>query len=398
MKKVLKLLTVIALVAIIGFSIVACGGDDGGGPDGPDIPGGGGGNNNGDGKTVTFIVLAGYPKKTTYAVGDKLDTSGLVVIAFYSDGTNQEVTGYNTDFDSSTTGKKTITFSYGGKTATSNFTVTVYAKGGSGTFDSIYKFEVWLTAQPETISSSPHTVKLNVSSLEGSSLTPGSIGYIIKANTNKYLTLDLSGSSLANIVAAGFWGCWYLTGVIMPNSVTMIGEMAFQETSLISVTIPNNVTKIGDGAFQGCTSLVSITIPNSVTSIGKYVFNNCNSLTNVILPYGVTSIEDWAFRNCTSLSSVTIPAGITNIKDEAFRNCTSLISVIIPASVSSIGENAFYNCTSLTSVTFQGEISVNGFDWHAFFNSGNLRDKYFDTNGGIGTYVRVTGGSAWAKQ
>jgi len=27
-----------------------------------------------------------------------------------------------------------------------------------------------------------------------------------------------------------------------------------------------------------------------------------------------------------------------------------------------------------------------------------LRDKYFDTNGGIGTYVRAKGGSAWTKQ
>ena len=39
-------------------------------------------------------------------------------------------------------------------------------------------------------------------------------------------------------------------------------------TSLTSVTIPNSVTSIGDEAFDGCTSLTSVTIPNSVTSIG----------------------------------------------------------------------------------------------------------------------------------
>ena len=43
-------------------------------------------------------------------------------------------------------------------------------------------------------------------------------------------------------------------------------------TSLTSVTIGNSVTSIGDNAFNYCTSLTSITIPNSVTSIGDCAF------------------------------------------------------------------------------------------------------------------------------
>ena len=44
-------------------------------------------------------------------------------------------------------------------------------------------------------------------------------------------------------------------------------------TSLTSVTIPNSVTSIGDYAFDDCTSLTSVTIPNSVTSIGSGAFD-----------------------------------------------------------------------------------------------------------------------------
>jgi hypothetical protein len=49
-------------------------------------------------------------------------------------------------------------------------------------------------------------------------------------------------------------------------------------TSLKSITIPNSVTTIGDRAFDECKSLTSITIPNSVTSIGNGAFYECGNL------------------------------------------------------------------------------------------------------------------------
>ena len=55
-------------------------------------------------------------------------------------------------------------------------------------------------------------------------------------------------------------------------------------TNLTSVTIPDSVTSIGDWAFDDCTSLTSVTIPNSVTSIGGYAFDFCTSLTSVTIP------------------------------------------------------------------------------------------------------------------
>ena len=61
---------------------------------------------------------------------------------------------------------------------------------------------------------------------------------------------------------------------------------------------------IGDDPFYGFRSLTSVTIPDSVTSIGERAFQYCSSLTGVTIPDSVTSIGEGAFRGCSSLKDV----------------------------------------------------------------------------------------------
>lgn len=75
---------------------------------------------------------------------------------------------------------------------------------------------------------------------------------------------------------------------------------------------------ICDRAFFRCESLTSIIIPDSVTSIGNSAFYGCVSLTCINIPDGVTSIGDWAFNQCESLTSINIPNCVTSIGNEAF--------------------------------------------------------------------------------
>ena len=145
-----------------------------------------------------------------------------------------------------------------------------------------------------------------------------------------------------------FAGC---KNTMIPNSVTSIGERAFEGCDgLISIVIPNSVTSIGNKAFYSCDGLTSINIPNSVTAIGNGAFEGCIGLTSVDISNSVTSIGRYAFFSCEGLTSIVIPNSVTSIGNYAFFWCTGLTSIVIPNSVTSIGNEAFKNCWTLTDV------------------------------------------------
>lgn len=200
--------------------------------------------------------------------------------------------------------------------------------------------------------------------------------------------------------------------IVMPDTVTYIGESAFADSSdgvpLEEVVLSKNLKTIGPWAFSGCLELKSIDIPESVNEIENGAFSGCYSLKNFnvsqntnfgdcvfgnypwtsipalnddynvwlydenasdffvwngclfayrgssktpVIPSGVCGIGDEVFEN-SDITGVTIPEGVRYINNGAFKNCTSLKNVKIPKSVQKIGGYAFYECSSLSSVTF----------------------------------------------
>ena len=117
---------------------------------------------------------------------------------------------------------------------------------------------------------------------------------------------------------------------------------------IVNVVIPESVLMIGEMAFGHCGSLESVTVNANITEIADYTFYECTSLSEISIPYGVTSIGYSAFNGCTSLSKVIIPSSVTNIGEGAFANCSGLTGVSIPAGVVSIGRDAFIGSYQLT--------------------------------------------------
>ncbi|MDE7419947.1 MAG: leucine-rich repeat domain-containing protein [Muribaculaceae bacterium] len=178
-----------------------------------------------------------------------------------------------------------------------------------------------------------------------------------------------------------------MTSVVIPNSVTSIGDEAFGfcfgvEKSAYPNTLKNpfphgyNIAYNPEGSiiedgwvwgpeksavyFAPISLEGEYTLPESVTSIGDYAFSLCSGLTSVTIPNSVTSIGDEAFRECSGLTSVTIPNSVTSIGKATFNQCSGLTSVVIPNSVTSIGDEAFYECSGLTSVVIPNSVTEIG--------------------------------------
>lgn len=163
----------------------------------------------------------------------------------------------------------------------------------------------------------------------------------------------------------------YIQSVTIPESVTSIGQSAFESCfSLYSLIIKDAATSIGDRAFNGCSALTTLSLGENITTIGDYAFQGCSYLTNVTIPQRVTSIGRQAFY-LTDLNTLTIKGPINSMGYAAFAGCTNLTSLSLYDGIQTIGEGAFINSTSLEAVTIPQSVTSIGAS--AFANCSNLR-------------------------
>lgn len=203
--------------------------------------------------------------------------------------------------------------------------------------------------------------------------------------------LNATNLFMPSIVEVGAYGLETTSlKTLEANSVTTIGEGAFQNnddlttvsltklsvlskdafntcTALENVTF-GSLTQIGQTAFKGCTSLKSITIPNSVTTISRdsddYMpFTGCSSLETISIGSTNTkfrvennaliSKSDNALLVATN-NTTSVPTSVKVIMPRAFDSLKGLTEVTIPTSVTSISSKAFSACSNLTKVIYKG--------------------------------------------
>lgn len=165
--------------------------------------------------------------------------------------------------------------------------------------------------------------------------------------------------------------------VVLPNTITMIGEKAFFNSNISSVNIPLSVQSIGKGAFAYCSISKFAVEPghNYFATIDGVLYNKKNKTLmaypsqiaqDVVIPEGIVKIDDYAFAGMQlgqysydpKVEGIIqfnemFPLTITEIGDYAFADSTIYYSTkvksnsgvyLLPASISSVGNHAFVNC------------------------------------------------------
>lgn len=158
--------------------------------------------------------------------------------------------------------------------------------------------------------------------------------------------------------------------VYLPDSVRIINNDAFINSSISKIYLPPNLEVLGDGVFEG-SNIEEIEIPPKVKAIQDTTFCRCNKLRRIVIPSSVELIGFLAFYKCENLEYVRISSGVNRVLGGAFEGCKNLKRVeILGNSLKIVGEDAFANCTSLTTISFPDSLET--IRWGAFKGCSSL--------------------------
>ena len=163
-----------------------------------------------------------------------------------------------------------------------------------------------------------------------------------------------NGLVLPNTISVLGNGCFqsaYIATLTVPPLVTELPKDAFSyiqpvynnetgEELPINIILPQNLTKIGFSCFEGA-QIKQITIPDTVTDIGYMAFGYCDQLASITLPLGLQSIPTKMLMQCTSLTSITIPEAVTEIGSQAFAMSGLTSITMLPTTPPTLGKNVF---------------------------------------------------------
>ena len=182
------------------------------------------------------------------------------------------------------------------------------------------------------------------------------IGAYAFAEMSALERLDLSAATkMTEIPKYAFSGSEQLKEILLPNTITTIGEYAFSDSGIMEIDIPKGVTEIAPYTFYNAVNLTKVSFHEDITVIREYAFFG-TALVNLAGENvsGITEIEKFAFYGIRTLTNIDI-ANVTTIGEYAFRaytsstQGTSLVPLNLPK-VETVGAHAFNGHSKLETM------------------------------------------------
>lgn len=120
------------------------------------------------------------------------------------------------------------------------------------------------------------------------------------------------------------------------------------------VIIPNTVTEIGRLAFEHNYEINEIVIPASVSIIKSFAFSECAYLNKITIPKSVNVLEHNIFNKCINLDEVRIENPNIQIRQATFDNCY-IYDLYIPKNIN----RDFFDRPAVNITCINGEKQIN---------------------------------------
>ena len=152
------------------------------------------------------------------------------------------------------------------------------------------------------------------------------------------------------------------TDVLLPDSITTIGERAFEGNTMIRrIRLPSELKRIEIATFWGCTALESVEpfLPKSVEFVGWAAFTNCKNLKGDLVLANRRLVmqtgSEYNYGPCASCAITSADLSRSGLVDPPycfFISCSKLEKVHMPRTLKKIAAT-FHLCTALKDVQFE---------------------------------------------
>ena len=229
----------------------------------------------------------------------------------------------------------------------------------------------------------------------------------VECNTLKVIQEEIKSFIINRSILIKYIGTEIGATICVPDGISVIAENAFSESPIKEVILPDSVIVIGNRAFQKCEVLQRIKLSNGLLSVGEEAFEGCRFLRRIDIPDSVERIGSRLFWGCYSLKEISmstkfmqeldrmllpspcrvkgsgesegdfiisgkklirytgsgtdakirVPEGIEELADNSFLS-SAVAEVILPEGIKEIGKNAFDYCCSLRKIVLPKSLCI----------------------------------------